>query len=86
MTDRARFEPVTTGLAIARALHKLHPRVWELAKLDRLLVHPDTIAALERGLPLAAIVDTYGDELAAFRAKREKYLLYGNAACAPAHP
>jgi uncharacterized protein YbbC (DUF1343 family) len=76
VTDRARFEPVTTGLAIARALHKLYPRVWEFAKLDRLLAHAETMTALDNGLPLAAIVETYRDDLAAFMKKREKYLLY----------
>jgi uncharacterized protein YbbC (DUF1343 family) len=80
--DRSRFEPVTTGLAIARALHRLYPGVWEFAKLDRLLVHPDTMAALGAGLPLSSIVDTYRDELASFVKKREKYLLYGSE-CPP---
>jgi uncharacterized protein YbbC (DUF1343 family) len=81
--DRTRFEPVQTGLAIARELHRLYPREWEFAKLDRLLVHPATMSAIEAGLPLAAIVDTYRVELAAFMTKREKYLLYGTEECAP---
>ncbi len=84
--DRARFEPVQTGLAIARVLRRLHRREWEFAKLDRLLVHPDAMAAIDAGLPLAAIVDTYRAELAAFITKREKYLLYGTGECAPATP
>jgi uncharacterized protein YbbC (DUF1343 family) len=84
--DRTRFEPVTTGLAIARALHQLYPRVWEFAKLDRLLVHPNTMAALGAGLPLPSIVDTYQDELASFMKKREKYLLYSTGECPPPAP
>jgi len=84
--DRTRFEPVTTGLAIARALRRLYPSVWEFAKLDRLLVHPDTMIALDEGLPLASIVETYRDELAAFMKKREKYLLYGTRECPPPPP
>jgi uncharacterized protein YbbC (DUF1343 family) len=83
--DRARFEPVRTGLAIARELRRLYPRAWEFAKLDRLLVSHDAMKALDAGLPLDAVVDTYRAELAAFMTKREKYLLYGSAPCsAPA--
>jgi len=84
--DRTRFEPVTVGLAIARALHRLYPSVWEFAKLDRLLVHPDIMTALDRGLPLQSIVETYRDELASFMKKREKYLLYGTGECSPPAP
>ncbi|HZU83199.1 MAG TPA: exo-beta-N-acetylmuramidase NamZ domain-containing protein [Polyangiaceae bacterium] len=80
--DRAQFEPVRTGLAIARELRRLYPRQWEFDKLDRLLVHPQTMRALDAALPLASIVDTYRLELAAFAAKREKYLLYGTRRCA----
>jgi uncharacterized protein YbbC (DUF1343 family) len=80
--DRARFEPVTTGLAIARTLRRLYPREWEFRKLDRLLVHSAAMRALDQGLPLDAVVETYRTELAAFRAKREKYLLY-DAGCSP---
>src|ERR1019366_5668501 len=69
------------GLAIARALRRLYPQAWEFPKVDRLLVHPDTIKAIDGGLPLDAVVDTYRTELAAFITKREKYLLYGTGAC-----
>jgi uncharacterized protein YbbC (DUF1343 family) len=82
--DRTRFEPVQTGLAIARELRRLYPRKWEFAKLDRLLVHPEAMSAIDAGLPLASIVDTYRAELSAFVTKREKYLLYGAGECAAA--
>jgi uncharacterized protein YbbC (DUF1343 family) len=80
--DRSRFEPVRTGLAIARELRRLYPREWEFAKLDRLLVHPEAMRTIDAGLPLASIVETYRVELGAFVTKREKYLLYGTAECA----
>jgi uncharacterized protein YbbC (DUF1343 family)/CubicO group peptidase (beta-lactamase class C family) len=83
VVDRAQFEPVRTGIAIARALRRLYPRAWEFARLDRLLVHPGAMRAIDAGLPLDAIVGTYGAELAAFAAKREKYLLYDAGDCAP---
>jgi uncharacterized protein YbbC (DUF1343 family) len=81
--DRSQFEPVRTGLAIARQLRRLYRSAWEFAKLDRLLVHPETMKAIDGGLPIVSIVDSYRLELAAFASKREKYLLYGSATCAP---
>jgi uncharacterized protein YbbC (DUF1343 family)/CubicO group peptidase (beta-lactamase class C family) len=83
VTDRVQFEPVRTGLALAREMRRLYRRQWEFAKLDRLLVHSDVMRAIDAGLPLASIVDVYRPELAAFVAKREKYLLYGSGDCAP---
>jgi uncharacterized protein YbbC (DUF1343 family) len=84
--DRTQFEPVQTGLAFARALRRLYRRQWEFAKLDRLLVHPEAMTAIDAGLPLAAIVETYRAELAAFMTKREKYLLYGAGPCPAGTP
>ncbi|HLK37506.1 MAG TPA: serine hydrolase [Polyangiaceae bacterium] len=81
--DRARFEPVRTGLAIARELRRLYPREWDVDKLDRLLVSAATSQAVRAGLPIDAIVATYRDDLAAFTAKREKYLLYDPCPAAP---
>jgi uncharacterized protein YbbC (DUF1343 family) len=82
--DRARFEPVRTGLAIARALRSLYTRVWEFDKLNRLLVDAEVMKAIDSGLPLSTVVETYRSELTAFATKREKYLLY--SACAPVTP
>ena len=82
VTDRLRFEPVRTGLAVARVLRREYPSAWDFEKLDRLLVHPETMRALAAGLPLDAIVATYGPELAAFATKRQKYLLYQSGPCA----
>ncbi len=84
--DRTRFEPVQTGLAIARVLRRLYRREWDFAKLDRLLVHPETMSALDAGAPFASVLQTYRAELAAFMTKREKYLLYGIGPCPPAEP
>jgi uncharacterized protein YbbC (DUF1343 family) len=82
VVDRSQFEPVRTGLAIARELRRLYRRQWEFGKLDRLLVHAGAMRAIDEGLPLGSIIETYRVELAAFAAKREKYLLYGSRGCA----
>jgi uncharacterized protein YbbC (DUF1343 family) len=82
VTDRAQFEPVRTGLAIARALRHAYRSEWDYDKLDRLVGNADVVKAIDAGLPLASIVDTYRDQLAAFVSKREKYLLYSDRGCA----
>jgi uncharacterized protein YbbC (DUF1343 family)/CubicO group peptidase (beta-lactamase class C family) len=81
--DRDAFAPVRTGLAMARELRRLYPQAWSFQKLDRLLVHAAAMRAIDAGLPVGAIVETYRGDLAAFAAKREKYLLYGRAGCGP---
>jgi uncharacterized protein YbbC (DUF1343 family) len=81
--DRTQFEPVRTGLAIARALRRLYRRDWDFGKLERLVGDVRVITAIDAGSSLSAIVDTYRTELAAFAARREKYLLYDDRACAP---
>jgi uncharacterized protein YbbC (DUF1343 family)/CubicO group peptidase (beta-lactamase class C family) len=82
--DRNEFEPVQTGLAIARALRRLNPHEWDFDKLDRLVGDPRVVRAIDAGLPLTAIVDTYRANLAEFVSRREKYLLYDEHACTPA--
>jgi len=37
ITDRSRFEPIPTGLAIACALRKNYPELWQTKNLNRLL-------------------------------------------------
>jgi uncharacterized protein YbbC (DUF1343 family) len=82
--DRTQFEPVRTGLAIARTLRHTYRREWDYGKLDRLVGDPDVVKAIDAGVPLASIVDVYRAELAAFASKREKYLLYTDRGCASA--
>jgi hypothetical protein len=47
-----------------------------------LLVHPNAMQAIDRGLSPSEIVATFRVELSAFAAKREKYLLYVAGDCA----
>lgn len=81
VSDRTQFEPVRTGLGIARVLRRLYRGEWDFDKLDRLVGDPDVVKAIDAGLPLASIVDTYRAQLAAFATKREKYLLYTERGC-----
>jgi uncharacterized protein YbbC (DUF1343 family)/CubicO group peptidase (beta-lactamase class C family) len=78
--DRAQFEPVQLALAIARVLRRMYPD-WQFVKLGPMLAAPEAMAAIDAGKPLVAIEDTFKAELAAFRSKRDKYLLYDSAVC-----
>jgi beta-N-acetylhexosaminidase len=76
VTDRAAFEPVRLGVAIARALRDLYPDAWHADKLDKIIGNkPITDAILDRR-PLADIESLWSTDLEAFRAKRKKYFLY----------
>jgi uncharacterized protein YbbC (DUF1343 family) len=74
--DWAEFESLPVGLAIACALKKLHPKEWQSKGYGRLLGHPPTLRALERGEGATRIVARWGAELAKFRGVRNRYLLY----------
>jgi uncharacterized protein YbbC (DUF1343 family) len=76
ITDRARFEPVRTGLAVAQKLLELHPGEFQPANMRRMIGHEPTYAALLRGEPLDRIVTSWEADLAAFAEVRKKYLLY----------
>jgi uncharacterized protein YbbC (DUF1343 family) len=76
VTDRERFRAVEAGLRFAITLHRLYPSHFTIEKVDRLLRHPPTIAAIRAGRGVDEIVATWKGEIAAFEARREKYLIY----------
>ncbi|MFP5354750.1 MAG: exo-beta-N-acetylmuramidase NamZ domain-containing protein, partial [Gemmatimonadota bacterium] len=78
ITDRDAFEPYKTGVALLWAVHTLHRDrlVWNDATLDRLVATPRLKAMLAEGRTPADIFAAWEAEVAAFRAVREKYLLY----------
>jgi len=75
--DRAVFEPVRTGLAMALALRKLHPKDWDGTRLRRMVGDPAVAQAILDRRPLSEVEALWQDDLDIFRAKRAKYLLYG---------
>jgi uncharacterized protein YbbC (DUF1343 family) len=76
VTDRARFAPVRAGLEIARALYARHGRDWDVDKLDRLLQDKGALEALRAGKAPREIEATWAEGLAAFRRRRDAFLLY----------
>jgi len=76
ITDRARFEPVGTGLAIALALRKLYRDEWKPEGFGRMIADRATSEAVLAGRSLAEVEALWRAELDAFRAIRAKYLIY----------
>ncbi len=76
ITDRARFNPLKTGLELARTLRLLYPEQWKTDSLNRLLSHKKTYHALQAGKSVDVIENNYQKELQEFRIRRKRYLLY----------
>jgi uncharacterized protein YbbC (DUF1343 family) len=76
LTDRERFESVTTGLTIATILLRDYGEHWQTERYIRLLGHGAALEALLAGSSLATIEASYADGLAAFIQRRAHYLLY----------
>ena len=76
ITNRDALASVDIGIVMAQLLHQMYPRNFTLSKVNNLLRHPATIDAIRRGENLSAIKKLWNAELADFRKRREKYLLY----------
>ena len=76
VTDRATFEPVRVGVALASELRALHAAQWHFDDVNRLLASRAALDAIAAGRSLSEIEATWEKELAAFRVRRDKYLLY----------
>ncbi|MBW3541655.1 MAG: DUF1343 domain-containing protein [Planctomycetes bacterium] len=76
VTDRDAFEPVRTGLEIARQLRRLSPDDWNTKQLNRLLGSRLTHDAILAGKSQGEIELLYKPELDDFRRRREPHLLY----------
>jgi uncharacterized protein YbbC (DUF1343 family) len=76
ITDRTRFEPITTGLEIASQLLKLYPKDFAFDRFNRLLVNQKVYDAVRQGSEGRALRQIWESDLASFRAIRSRYLLY----------
>ena len=76
ITDRASLDPVRVGLEIAAALSTLYPTTFHTKDVQRLLASRAATDALTAGKQAAEVEATWRKDLATFRVKRDKYLLY----------
>jgi uncharacterized protein YbbC (DUF1343 family) len=75
-TDRVALDSPELGIEILSALHHLYPTQFKLDKAAPLVANAETMAALARGDDPRAIAASWAADLAAFKARRAKYLLY----------
>ena len=87
VTDRSSFQPVLTTVALLQTCRRLAPErfAWRRPPYEYELVTPpiDMLSGsdalrrqLEDDIPFAAIADSWTADLQAFRARRERFLLY----------
>jgi uncharacterized protein YbbC (DUF1343 family) len=76
IVNRTQFEPIHTGLAVARQLRSLFPESWQAQNYDRLLADQDVFQRLLAGDTTAQLRAAWEDELVEFRKRRERFLLY----------
>lgn len=76
LTDWSTFEPVRTGVHVACALRALYPDDWQTKRLDWLLKHEPSFAAIVAGEPADEIVASWQKPLELFRMRRKPFLLY----------
>jgi uncharacterized protein YbbC (DUF1343 family) len=81
ITDPLTFRPVLTGLTLARALWRLHPKEWQSHKLIRLVGNRAVVDALAGRLPMTDVERLWQADLEAFRERRARHLLYPD--CSP---
>ncbi len=75
-TDRAVLDAPELGIELIAALHKLYPADFKLARCATLIANSATMEALEQGTDPRAIAAAWQPALAAFRVRRQQYLLY----------
>jgi len=76
ITDRARFDPLRTGLEIAVQLRRRYPRQWDIDGYGKLLGNDAVLGAVRDGRGYSEILAVYGPGLEDFERRREAYLLY----------
>jgi uncharacterized protein YbbC (DUF1343 family)/CubicO group peptidase (beta-lactamase class C family) len=75
LTDRNALDAPELGIEVISALHQLYPE-FALEKTGRLIVNVDTGRALNNKDDPRSIAASWAADLAAFRRRRESYLLY----------
>lgn len=74
--DRAQFEPLQVGFALACALRKLNPTQWETKSLNNLLGNRQVEQAIIDGQSLSEVVELSRIGVEDFAERREPFLLY----------
>lgn len=76
--DREQYDPTKLAVALLAALRAVHPNEFQFraATFDRLASGPELRTAIEAGRSPREIWNSWEQDLASFREKRAKYLIY----------
>lgn len=77
VTDRQRLDPPAMGAELLAAVHAQYPTEFQMARTMTLVKNAATVKSLADGVDPHEIVAAWESSLSDFRARREKYLLYG---------
>ncbi len=70
------LRPVHVGLTIATVLRKTYAKEWDPKRFDTLLLHKATFDGVLAGKPVAELEQAWQPDLAKYRERRAKVLLY----------
>jgi uncharacterized protein YbbC (DUF1343 family) len=76
VNDRNALDAPELGIEAASALWKLYPNIFQVDKVDRLLVNRRVLDQIRAGEDPRRIAAAWQSELEGFKKVREKYLLY----------
>jgi uncharacterized protein YbbC (DUF1343 family) len=76
ITNRMTFDPLRTGLEIARQLRLRYPQQWDIDSYIKLLGNDAVLQAVRDGRSYAEILAIYNPGLENFKHRRTTYLLY----------
>jgi uncharacterized protein YbbC (DUF1343 family) len=76
ITDRAKLDPLRTGIQLMCSLKALFPDAWQTKNLNRLLGSKKVQAAVLEGKSVAEIESLWSEELASFKTRRAGFLMY----------
>jgi uncharacterized protein YbbC (DUF1343 family) len=77
ISDRAKFQPVLTGLAIIEALVKTHRGEWDPKHIETLLGSLELLHRLQLGATARALTAMLRHDREVFEARRRPCLIYG---------
>lgn len=76
ITDRSTFDPLLTGITVARTLHRLHADEWKFGSYMRLLGNQSVFDLIRDEAAPRRIVSQYQPRLESFLRRRANVLMY----------
>lgn len=76
ISNRAKFDPLHLGVALAVTLQRLYPDQWQAEKAMRLLGNRATMNAIVGGQSVSEVMRVTNQNVDQFRQRRSQFLLY----------